>query len=235
MAGLFISLEGGDGSGKGTQAKLLLEWLKSEDKLVQLMSFPRYEEPVADPIKRFLNGDFGNLHPIPAGIPYSIDRAMAGPNIRKILDSNGVFIADRFTNSNAGHNGAKFDTDAERLDYFEWLRTYEYDTLKVPKPDHTFILLTPVQIAQRNIDKKEKRTYTDKKRDLHEADADHLQKTYESYQLLAATYPGEFTLINTMNAENTEMRSIEEIQTQLRSFIVELAKVKNVRLTQASE
>jgi len=219
MSGLFITVEGGDGSGKGTQTKLLKQWLTDQGHSVKLESFPRHGHPVAEPIKRFLNGEFGDLHPIPAGIPYSVDRAMAAADIRKHLGAGGVYIADRFTNSNAGHNGAKFMTDAERLDYFEWLRSYEYETLSIPKPDHTFILLTPAHIAQHNIDKKEKRSYTDKQRDIHEADADHLARTYNSYRLLAATYPDEFTVINTMDDAGEHMRSIEDIHAQLQAEV----------------
>jgi hypothetical protein len=44
----------------------------------------------------------------------------------------------------------------------------------------------PSNISQDNIDKKENRGYTVTKRDIHEADATHLNKTKANYQELAS-------------------------------------------------
>lgn len=218
--GLFISFEGGDGSGKGTQARLTRDWLSQEGYDVDLQSFPRYGNPVAKPIENFLNGNYGQLHPEVASVLYSLDRLMAAGAIREVLSrERGVELADRFTNSNLGHNGSKLDTDEERLVFFEQQRAFEYDTLGVPRPDHTFILMVPPEVAQLNVDKKEARSYTSKKRDIHEADATHLARTFDTYTLLAKTYPTEFTLINSMEADHTGMRTIEDIQHQLRLAI----------------
>ena len=218
--GLFLSFEGGDGSGKGTQTRVTREWLAEEGYDVELESFPRYGNPVAKPIENFLNGKYGQLHPEIASVIYSLDRLMAAQAIRDVLSrERGIMVADRFTNSNLGHNGSKLDTDDERLAFFEEQRAFEYDTLGVPRPDHTFILMVPPSIAQENVDKKGARSYTDKKRDIHEADATHLARTFDTYNLLARTYPEEFTLINSIEESGTQMRSIEAIQAELRTAI----------------
>lgn len=219
----FITFEGGDGSGKGTQAKLTKEWLESEGYNVTFESFPRYGEPVAKPISRFLNGEFGNPHPDLISIPYSLDRLMASAAIRSALElPNGIMIADRFTNSNLGHNGSKLNSDNERLEFFEAQREFEYETLGIPKPDHNFLLMVPPEIAQENVDRKAARAYTDMKRDIHEADKDHLARTYDTYQLLASTYPSEFTIIDSIDQKSRTMRPIDEIQTELQRAIMPL-------------
>lgn len=218
--GLFLSVEGGDGSGKGTQTRLMREWLTEEGYDVTFESFPRYDNPVTGPVKSFLNGEYGQLHPEAASVLYSIDRLAASPFLRAgLARPRGVVLADRFTNSNLGHNGSKLDTEEERLEFFEKQRTYEYDVLGIPKPDHTFILLVPPAVAQANVDKKAARSYTELKRDIHEADANHLARTYDTYTLLAQTYPAEFTTVNSMEEDAPKMRSIEAIQAELQSAI----------------
>lgn len=218
--GLFLTFEGGDGSGKGTQAKLTNGWLADEGYDVTLESFPRYGNPVAKPIENFLNGKYGNPHPELVSIPYSLDRLMASTAIREVMSlENGIMLADRFMNSNLGHNGSKLDTDEERLEFFEQQREFEFETLGIPKPDHTFILMVPPDVAQKNVDKKDARGYTDKKRDIHEADATHLSRTFDTYTLLADTYQDEFTLIDSVEEDRKTMRDMQAIQAELQKAI----------------
>lgn len=222
--GIFLNAEGGDGSGKGTQMQLLHEYAVEMDYAVGFESFPRYKKPVAEPIKRFLNGRYGNPHPELASVPYALDRLDAKPDMLPIINHpRGVMLTDRFAASNLGHNGGKFDSAEERDAYFEYQRNFEHEILGIPKPDLNVILMVPPEISQQNVDKKAARDYTEKKRDIHEADINHLQRTRESYLALAALYPGEFKLIDCMETE-TRMRSIDDIQDELRNTLHALLK-----------
>lgn len=217
--GKLITAEGGDGSGKGTQMKMMYDHLVEEGYTTRLESYPRYSDPSAIHVTRFLNGRYGNPHPELASLPYAIDRLMgAAATIEFLKQPNSIDLKDRYVSSNLGHNGGKFETDEERAEYFEFERHFEHEVLGIPKPDKNVIFMVPAWISQENIDKKEKRDYTDKKRDIHEADITHLERTLESYKALAAMYPEEYVLLDAM--ENTRhMRSITDIQDEFRSIV----------------
>jgi len=87
----------------------------------------------------------------------------------------------------------------------------EYDVLGIPKPDVNIILLVPSRISQENIDKKEARAYTERKRDIHEEDAEHLDRTKANYEELAQLYLDKFVGIDCMQ-DDGQMLSIDAIQ-----------------------
>ena len=52
--GRIFVVEGTDCSGKGTQTDLLLERFHQENIACRKMSFPRYDTPTGDMVKRYL-------------------------------------------------------------------------------------------------------------------------------------------------------------------------------------
>jgi thymidylate kinase len=84
-------------------------------------------------------------------------------------------------------------------------------------------------MMQSNVDKKAARSYTDKKRDIHEADASHLDRAKANYEELCQIYPTDFTPIQCID-DNGSMRSIQdiqqEIQTIVKSVINKMATIK---------
>lgn len=222
--GVFIAIEGGDGSGKGTQAQLITERLQQAGLDVLKLSFPRYGETSAEIVGNYLNGNYseGNdLHPDIASLPFAIDRYAAK---KQILDhlakQKSVVVADRYVASNLAHQGAKLDNKKERHEFYTRISDIEFVILELPQPDVSFVLLVPSAVAQNNVDAKAARSYTDKKRDIHEADAEHLEKTRSNYQELTQIYPDKFTAVNCMQ-DNTTMRSIQDINDDLWAHIQE--------------
>ena len=67
--------------------------------------------------------------------------------------------------------------------------------LGIPKPDKTIVLVMPTEHMQSNVDKKDARSYTELKRDIHEANADHLDKAKTNFEELCELYPDEFTAV----------------------------------------
>jgi len=211
--GVFISFEGGDGAGKGTQSHLLDESLHAAGADVVLESFPRYSGPLGGHFSDYLNGEFGEqVHPRLASTLYSTDRLLVRDAIlTQVRKRNGVYVADRFSDSNKGHQGAKLHTRDERLAFFDAQDAFEHDELGVPRPDKTILLPVPGALAQVYVDKKNARLYTDRKRDILEADADHLQQAYETFLLLAEQNPDRIVVIDPVEANGKAMRSIEAI------------------------
>lgn len=197
--GIFIVLEGSDGSGKGTQFRLLSERLKAVGHEVAVFDFPRYEEPSSYFVKRYLNGDYGpasELSPYTSSIFYALDRYEAAPGIRKALDQGKLILANRYVGSNMAHQGTKFSTEAEQRGFFMWADSLEYQLLGIPRPNINLFLKVPADISFELIVQKTERDYTKKKRDEHEADIQHLKKAVTAYELLCQLFPRDFTEIN---------------------------------------
>jgi dTMP kinase len=221
--GVFIAIEGGDGSGKATQAELYRKYASETlNKNVLKLSFPRYGEASAYYAGRYLDGAYGsseNVHPELGILPYALDRFAASKDIRAHLSLPDSFvISDRYMASNLAHQGAKISDKAERKAFYERTMQTEYDILGIPRPLKNIVLLVPSELAQQNIDKKDARSYTTKKRDIHEADEQHLDRAKANYEELCEYYPDEFTAINCID-ESGAMRPMEDIQADIRNLV----------------
>ena len=221
--GLFFALEGGDGSGKGTQAKLLVDNLRQEGRNVLHLTFPRYGMRSAVMVERYLRGEFGEANDVSAWLAaaaFALDRVAASPDINDFLDADpdNIAITDRFVLSNASHQATKIASPEERTRFYDFLMRLEYDDLRVPRPTTNAVLLVPTAAAQANVDQKAERSYTQDKRDIHERDGNHLDNALRNYQEIAEQYPDEVTAIWAYDREVGHMRSIEEIQAEIRSI-----------------
>lgn len=223
-AGIFVAIEGGDGSGKGTQSEILKNYLSKDMGLdVMKVSFPRHGHDSAYYVDQYLNGAYGeNPNETPAdlaSLTFAIDRFAASPEINQYLQKpNSVVIADRYVASNLAHQGSKLKDAKSREEYYERMMQTEYKILGIPRPDKNIVLLVPTDIAQSNIDKKSTRNYTGRTRDIHEADANHLDFTKANYEELCSLYPDEFISINCID-ESGQMRTIDDIQHEIRSLL----------------
>ncbi len=191
-------IEGTDGSGKSLQTELLVKHLKKAKQKVEQISFPQYGKKSAGMIEDYLNGKFGTakeVGPYRASIFYAIDRYAAAPQIKTWLAQNKIVIANRYVASNMGHQGGKIANLKERKKYFDWNYNLEYKIFGIPKPDVNLILHVTPKISQKLIDKKGAREYLHgKKRDIHEADLNHLKDAEQAYINITKLYP-EFKLI----------------------------------------
>src|SRR3989338_1596391 len=150
--GKLIVFEGADGSGKTTQSKLLLKYLKGRKIACEYVSFPRYEDSLwGGMVRRFLRGEFGKLNeidPYLASILYAGDRMTAAPMLRRWLDSGKIVIANRYIGSNIGHMGAKLKTQNSKLKYIKWLEQLEYVENGIPKEDLVIFLYVPIAVSK---------------------------------------------------------------------------------------
>jgi dTMP kinase len=190
--GKLIVIDGTDGTGKTTQMALLVKHLRAEKKSVGITDFPRYGLPSAYFVEKYLNGKYGkanDVDPSAASLFYALDRFDAKAELKKMLAKSGVVVSNRYVSANMGHQGGKFENTKQRRKFFQWLDTLEHEVLGLPRPDLTIILHVPSQIAQRLVDRKGRRAYIKGKRDLHEADLNHLKAAEKTYLEMADLFP----------------------------------------------
>lgn len=219
--GKFIVIDGTDGSGKATQISLLSKELELNGYKVEIADFPQYGTKSAGIIEEYLNGKYGQLNPRAASIFYAIDRFDASFKIRQWLNEGKVVVSNRYVTANAGHQGGKIADDFERLKFFKWLDDLEFNIFNVPKPDLTIILHVPAVVAQKLVDMKteEQRAYANhqnKKRDLHEADLEHLKNAEKVFLQIAKLFPN-VKLISCV--QNRELLSPQLIQNKVWEFV----------------
>ena len=107
VEGLFISFEGGEGSGKSTQAKLLKEWFENEGKSVILSREPGGTDLGKGLRKILLDNATGEISPRSEALLYAADRAHHVYSlIRPALERGDVVITDRYFDSSIAYQGA---------------------------------------------------------------------------------------------------------------------------------
>lgn len=213
--GKLVVIEGIDGSGKNTQAKKIVEMLTAKGFKVATMSFPDYNSFFGKEVANYLNGDFGelkNLHPKLIAMLYSGDRFLSKEKLKNLIDNHDFTILDRYTSSNTAHQASKISDPQERDALIDWIVELEYVHYGLPKPDATIFLNVPPFFSDKLVLKKDVRSYTEKKKDLHEADKNHLLHAYGSYMALAVKEPN-WHLIECVR--NNELKAIDEIASDL--------------------
>lgn len=188
--GILIDIEGGDGSGKATQTKLLTERLEREGHAVQTFSFPRYYESRAGKLIGELlsgrHGDFMSVPPYVSALPFAMDRAGAKDTLQAALDSGAIVICDRYTSSNLAHQSAKLPKD-EQATLVEFIEGLEYEDLKIPRPSVVIYLAMPTDVSADLVSRKDSRDYIEggEKRDQAERNMAHQDRTRAAYLKLA--------------------------------------------------
>ena len=215
--GKLIVFEGTDGSGKSTQFSLLTKRLEAVGRSFRTMVFPQYSEPSSALIRMYLGGEFGtrpsDVNAYAASTFYAVDRFAA---YRKVWGQyymdGGVMLSDRYTTSNAVHQGSKVPEE-ERKDFFRWLYEFEYGKMELPKPDLVIYLDVPTELTGQLMRKREAATNTNA--DIHEQHMDYL-KMCRSTGLEAAEFYG-WNIIHC--AKNGKMRSIEDIHNEIFALV----------------
>lgn len=208
----LIVIEGLDGSGKATQAKLLTEALIKQGKTAREVSFPDYDSPSSALVKMYLGGAFGS-HPddvnaYAASSFYAVDRYASFKRDWQSDWEKGIVIADRYTTSNAIHQCSKLDR-SEWSTYLNWLFNYEYKLLQIPKPDLVIYLHVDPQVSQELLKKRYQGDLA--REDIHEKDRAYLKRCEEA----AAFCTDQLGWETVECVENGKMRSVEEIKKEI--------------------
>lgn len=191
MRGNLIVIEGIDGTGKATQAKLLIQALEKLSS-VAYFDFPRYETSTFGKLLgECLKGDHGpflELNPYIASLAYMADRASAARDIRNALDE-GYVVCNRYTTSNVACQSAKLPSKEQKA-LINFIEVSEYEELRIPKPDFVIFLYMSPQKANELLQKKGERGYMKGEgKDVSEADREYQQKVADVYFKLAKARP----------------------------------------------
>ena len=115
--GKLIVIEGLDGSGKGTQAARLAEYLRGKGCRVREISFPDYESEGSVLVKMYLDGKLGenpdDTNAYAASMFYAADRYVSYRTDweKDYMDPDTIVIANRYTTANAYHQLSKLPRD----------------------------------------------------------------------------------------------------------------------------
>lgn len=211
--GKLIVIEGTDGSGKSTQFKRLSERLAEENVAFKHLVFPRYKEESSALIRMYLGGQFGSkpsdVNAYAASAFYAVDRfASYKMDWGRWYEDGGVVLSDRYTTSNAVHQASK-EPEQARESYLQWLYDFEYDKLKLPRPDLTIYLDVPTDFTEKLLRSREQSTNT--QADIHEKDMAYLATCRQTGRAAAAFYG--WTVIQCVR--DGVMRSIEDIHQEI--------------------
>ena len=215
--GKLIVFEGTDGSGKSTQFNLLTQRLERENVEFRRLRFPRYDQESSALIRMYLGGQFGSdpsaVNAYAASIFYAVDRmASYLQDWKQDYEAGALFLADRYTTSNAVHQGSKMP-QAERESYFHWLYDLEFEKMGLPQPDLVILLDMPIELTRRLMRRREADTNT--KADIHEQNLDYLEQCRQS-ALEAAASLG-WTVVSC--AKDGDLRTIEEIHEEVYAIV----------------
>ena len=246
---MLVAIEGIDGSGKGTQAQMLLERARGMGFNAALLSFPQYQVTQSSKwIAEYLKGDFGELNevdPLFAGMMFALDRYECKNQIMCSLSECDLVILDRYVASNLAYQGARVVNDDrskfdDRSEFIDRLLNLEYDIYGLPRPDLTLFLNMPVAFSEHLISERGIRTYTKDNRirrsvvrlfvkpperyDIHEENPEYLHAVHQMYYQLVRSndmYPHE--VINCQNKDG-RLRSREDIAREVWSAVEEKLK-----------
>ena len=226
MPGVFVAIEGIDGSGKGTQAGLLVRTAEQHGLSVSVFSFPLYDgNPFSVAIGDYLNGVFGSVdevHAELAGLLYACDRFHARPVLEQAIAEHELVVCDRYVASNLAHQGAKLTgKDRERL--IDWLREVEFGEFNLPRPDLVLLLDLPQAMAQALVGRKAARSYTAMPADIHEGAGEHLATARDVYLDLAACDPDRWRVIPGRD-DFEQLRAPEEIADEVWGLVEKLVR-----------
>ncbi|MEU6386622.1 dTMP kinase [Streptomyces bauhiniae] len=181
--GFFISLEGGDGAGKSTQAEALAEWIRAKGHEVVLT-----REPGATPVGKRLRSilldvsEAGLSHRAEA-LLYAADRAEhVDTVVRPALERGAVVISDRYIDSSVAYQGAGRD-----LSPTEIARINRWATGGLV-PHLTVLLDVPPEVARER--------FTEAPDRLESEPAEFHARVRSGFLTLAAADPGRYLVVD---------------------------------------
>jgi dTMP kinase len=203
--GIFIAFEGGEGTGKSTQSKLLAQWLEREGETVLLSREPGGTELGKDLRKILLGHETGDISPRAEALLYAADRAHHVYSvIRPALNRGEVVISDRYFDSSSAYQGAgRVLNPSEVARISRWATESLYPTL-------TILIDLPAEIGLGRL----------QSRDRLEAESnDFHERVRQEYLQISMMDPERYFVVD-------GTQPVEEINTLITARVAELPALK---------
>ncbi|WP_448809226.1 dTMP kinase [Agromyces bauzanensis] len=183
--GVFITFEGGDGSGKTTQAERLEAWFAGQGRTVVRTREPGGTD-VGVEVREIVLHHRGDIAPRAEALLYAADRAHhVATLVRPALERGDVVIQDRYIDSSVAYQGAGRVLDPEEV-----RRISEWATEGL-RPDLTVLLDLDADAARGRLDRARTRY------DRLEAEASEFHdRVRAAYLELADAEPGRFLVVD---------------------------------------
>ncbi len=185
MTGLFITLEGGDGTGKSTQSALIGDWYTQQGREVVFTREPGGTD-LGNELREIVLHSRGHIAPRAEALLYAADRAHhIATVVRPALERGAVVIQDRYLDSSVAYQGAGRVLDPDEVRHVSMWATEGL------VPDVTVVLDLDPAIGRDRLDA------ANKQFDRLEAEAlDFHTRVREAYLAMAAAEPERFLVVD---------------------------------------
>jgi dTMP kinase len=203
--GTFIAFEGGEGTGKSTQSKLLQKWLEQEGETVVLSREPGGTDLGKDLRKILLGHETGVISPRAEALLYAADRAHhVFSVIRPGLDRGDVVITDRYFDSSAAYQGAgRVLNPSEVARISRWATESLYPTL-------TILIDVPAEVGLSRLQSRDR---------LEAEPTEFHERVRQEFLQIAMMDPERYFVVD-------GTQTVEEIHTQIIARVAELPALK---------
>ncbi len=211
----IVVIEGTDGSGKATQSKLLTQRLNEKNIKAFRQSFPNYGTAGARPVETLLSGELGAnveaLDEYQSSVLFAVDRLWTYKSVlSKHINNGELIILDRYVESNLLYQATRIKEQNKYKEYVDWLLNFEYNILKLPKPDIIIYLNMPPNISKRLIDSRGNKNGLND--DIYEKNNEYMMNVYQRGLKIAKAQ--NFDIIDCVDREMA-LKSIESINDEI--------------------
>ena len=212
--GVFITFEGGDGSGKSTQIQSVRDWFESRGREVVVTREPGGTE-LGTEIRRLVQNGPEDVDARTEALLYAADRAYhVATVIAPALERGAVVLGDRYIDSSLAYQGAARSLGVDEIASLSaWATRGLYPSL-------TFLLDLPPEVGARR--------RTDAPDRMERESMDFHERVRHEYLRLADAEPDRIVVIDAVG-------TVDEVFSEIRGVLVERFEGGSVTIDEADD